>query len=249
MIVLFTVFNIISMHNLFVNFQKFVNLEQIAIGGLGIIILWIIRALIKVVYCQWKINKWDYFESLYPSKIKLTQEFTELVNLELKSKMQKVRLKDLTKAMEYFNLRDDFIDPHYLPSLGESTYRSDFPFSDYLSLCLSQDIKFYFRFKKSSYFLILFLLGYLMLASMIQSVMVMGFVISLIPVTCGFTILKARQRLNRIYRNCLSKSKHNELLNFAEMGNEFQIKFYPNFLKNSYKTKGKDLFLHRYKNR
>lgn len=151
--------------------------------------------------------------------------------------------------MEYFNLRDDFIEPHYLPSLGESSYRSDFPFSDYLSLCLSNDIKFYFRLKKSSYFLILFLLMYLMIASTIKNTIFMGIVISIVPISCGFTILKARQRLNRIYRACLSKSKQNELLNFAEMGNEFQIKFYPNFLKNDYQTKGKDLYLHRYRNR
>jgi hypothetical protein len=157
---------------------------------------------------------------LYPQKHELINEYIDVLKTENQTKLQKKRQYNLKKYMEYFNLRDDFIEPHYLPSLGESKYRSDFPFSDYLSLCLSNDLRFYFRFKKSSYFLIYFLLAYIMVTSVLSNTFVMSLLMSLIPVTCSFSILKARQRLNVIYRSCLSKSKHDELLNFADTENE-----------------------------
>ena len=248
-VIMLTVFNIVSQHNMFVGAQKFINVEQLSVGGLSILTIWILRAIIKVLYSQWKINKWDFYESCYPAKFDLVEEFDRLTKLNHRSRKQKSRLKDLAKKLEYFNLRDDFIDPHFLPTIAEMKYRDDFPFSDYLSLCLTEDLKVYFRFKKSSYYTIFFLLAYFMLVTCTKNSWLMAILVSIVPITFGTILIRARKRLNSIYKQCLTKSKHKDLACFTDMGNGLGIPFYPLFLKKAYSTTGKDLPLNSYKNK
>lgn len=51
-VLVLTIFDIISMNNLFVSFQHFVNIEDISIAGLSMVLLWVARALIKIVFFQ-----------------------------------------------------------------------------------------------------------------------------------------------------------------------------------------------------
>lgn len=244
-----TLLSVISNQNILINLQNHVNIEQITIGGLSIIIIWILRAVIKIIYCQWKVNKWDFYESLYPEKVKIVKEFSELCNLDLRNKKEKLRLKELSWTLEYFNLRDDFIKPHYLPSVGESVFRQDFPFSDYLCLCLAKNLRVYFRIKKSSFFTIMFILVYMMICSSFQNEIYMSLILSLLPLLCAFTLLKARQRITEVYRACLTRSKDQDLVQFAQIRNNFLLEFYPNFLKNVYKKMGLGFDIKSYKSK
>ena len=47
---IFAVFNIISMHNVLVTFQHYVNIEAIGISGVAILLLWLARGVVKIAY-------------------------------------------------------------------------------------------------------------------------------------------------------------------------------------------------------
>lgn len=151
-VIVFTIIGIVSMYNIFIRFQEHLNMETISVAGIAIICLWISLCVLKVFFSQWKVNKWDYFESLVGEKMELTKEFSELMNREAElSRDEKSKLNKLLKYMEYFNLRDDFIHPSFLPNLGECVYREDFPFSDYLCLSLAKLLRTHFGFDFWSY--------------------------------------------------------------------------------------------------
>lgn len=241
--------SILSEENYMISFQEHLNLEEVIVGGMSILIIWVFRAIIKMIYCQWKVNKWDYFEGNYYKKEEIVKEFLELCEKDIRSRKEEKRLKEITKILEYFNLREDFVYPRYLPVLRESVFRGDFPFSDYLCLCLGKDLRVYFRLKKSSYFTIFFVIVYMVFCSLLENTLFMGIFLSLLPIFCAFILLKIRQRFNLIYRMCLSRTKDKDLIQFAYIDNDFKIDSYPKFLKNPYKTKGKVLPVEKYKSK
>ena len=107
--------------------------------------------------------------------------------------------------MEYLNLRADFINPEYLPKIGESDFRSDFPFSDYLSRCLSDVLVSYFRLKKTSYLVIFVVFLLVILTSVIKSHILISVILSTIPIFGTFLLLKIHFVFQNIYRMLLTQ--------------------------------------------
>ena len=187
------------------------------------------------------INKWDFYEAKAPFSKEISSQF-----LDQNGNGEK---KQLRAILEYLNLRDDFINPEYLPKIGESDFRSDFPFSDYLSRSISDVLVSYFRLKRSSYFVILMVFLFVILTSIITSPILISILLSIIPIFCTFLLLRIRLLVNSVYRMLLTRDLKQTEAVLANLGSEFEVTKYPKFLLRDYKTKGKIISISKYRNK
>ena len=71
------------------------------------------------------------------------QRYKELSGLaaeDLLSKEQKIELLTGKYQLSYLIMRELFISPTYLPTVGETFLRHDFDFAEYLTLCLEKSL-------------------------------------------------------------------------------------------------------------
>jgi hypothetical protein len=233
---IFTVFNIISLYNMAITFQLMVNLEQIAVGGYTFILIWVGSGIYKIYKSQLKINQWDEFESLVNEQSELFRKYSQLKSEEKNRKLNKEETAELNRLVEvilYMNLRDDFIDPSFLPAVRESVYRRDFPFSDYLTIVHAKILTNYTKFRAWCYIeAMLVFLGLIFLIQAHSDVILL-----LVPV-CSFlaaslVILVAYIHLGYILTQCTGKIQHEELIEFTNLSGRnqgYKIASFPRFL-------------------
>ena len=68
------------------------------------------------------------------------QRYKELLGQEILTKVEERELIKAKYQLSYLIMRQLFISPTYLPSVGESFLREDFDFAEYLTLCLEKSL-------------------------------------------------------------------------------------------------------------
>ena len=232
----FTVFNIVSLYNLAIPFQLVVNLEQIAVGGYTFILVWIGAGVHKVFVSQLRINVWDEFEGQVSEQSEVFKRFSHIKTEQKGRKLTKeetVELERLEQIITYLNLRDDFIDPSFLPAVRESMFRADFPFSDYLTIVHAKTLTSYMKFRTWCYLEVL--LVFLGLIFLIQTHS--DFLLLVLPVCtflgCILLVLVSHLQMKSILSQCAGKIKHEDLIEFTQVSGRnqgYKISAFPQFI-------------------
>ena len=232
----FTVFNIIALYNWAINFQLMVNLEQIAVAGYTFILVWIGAGIHKIYKSQLQINQWDEYECLVSEQSEILRKYSQLKTEQRSGKITRddeVEIARLEKIIIYMNLRDDFIDPSFLPAVRESVFRNDFPFSDYLTIVHAKTLTNYMKFRTWCYVEVL--LVFLGLIFLIQSRS--DFLLLIIPVigilACVLLILISHIQIKHILQQCTGKIQHEDLIEFTRVAGRnqgYKISAFPRFL-------------------
>ena len=68
------------------------------------------------------------------------QRYKELLGQEVLTKVEERELIKAKYQLSYLIMRQLFISPTYLPSVGEAFLREDFDFAEYLTLCLEKSL-------------------------------------------------------------------------------------------------------------
>ena len=71
------------------------------------------------------------------------QRYKELLSLNAQELLTKGQERELVTAkyqLSYLMMRQLFISPTYLPTVGEAFLREDFDFAEYLTLCLEKSL-------------------------------------------------------------------------------------------------------------
>lgn len=229
-----TVFSVIALYNVLIAFQMKVNVEQISVAGISFLLLWILSAGIKIWKAQLKVNQWDEKEAQVVNKIEFLKEYAQLNRSGSLNKEQEQRKKVLQSTLRYFNMREDFIDPSFLPAVAENNYRQDYPFSDYLTICLAASLRKYFKFSIWVYlFLVLALVGVIFLNFQPSFVMMLVVPLIFYVFTCLAVVL-LRLHISYILSQCTGQLKHEELIEFTQVSGKnegFKITVFPQFLQ------------------
>lgn len=219
--VILTTFNIIALYNLMIPLQMTVNVEQIYVAGITFIFLWLAASMVKIFRCQLKINKWDNFESEVCNQLQIYKTYATLKAKEKTgaalTKEEKVQLSTTESQVRYFNKRDDFIDPSYLPAVSENKFRPDFPFSDYLTICLANNLRGYLQFKVWCYGLVIGVLFAVILLVKHNNMFLMYAIPTLTCIGAAVFVILTRLHLMYISSQCEGNLQNDEMIEFTQL--------------------------------
>lgn len=215
-----TVFNIIALYNLMITLQISINIEQISVAGVSLIFVWLASGVVKVWMIQLKVNDWHEKEAKIEGLTDCLREYGRLKKLSNEGsaldKEQKDRLDDLANIVEYHNLRDDFINPSYLPAMAEHRYRQDFPFSDYLTIGTATCLKQYMKFDPFSYVVLVGILVFIISCVLTKSHHTMATLPMFVNLICAAIICLARIHMVYIIRQYTGNMKYEEIIEFTQ---------------------------------
>ena len=146
------------MYNVIDEVRKYVDIEGVTVFMLMSIFLWSLLGIYKIFYLQSELNWYDYYEANFMYRKEVLEEYTDLINKskeEFFDRKDKKRLDYLRNQIRYYIFKIDFINPEYLPTVGETYFTEDFPFSEYIGLCFGKTMRKYLQFKLNSYLLAL----------------------------------------------------------------------------------------------
>lgn len=149
-----TVFYIFSLYNAFNNFRRYVDVDAITVFSLITMFTWAIFGIYKILYIQLEVNRYDTYEAELPNRKVIIEEYAYLLEQKQKGhllKKERKHLKEFKSKILYFVWRIDFTTPTFLPTVSETFFGEEFPFSEYLSLCFGKTLKQYLQLKNCSY--------------------------------------------------------------------------------------------------
>ena len=236
LIVILTVFNVIALYNVMIGLQMIVNIEQISVAGISLVLLWIGSSIVKLVICQLKVNRWDAFEAGVSDQLADYKEFAALKTKDKNGSLtsdEKKKMAEVEERIRYFNIRDDFIDPSYLPSVCESFYRSDFPFSDYLTICVGNTLKGYLKVRVWCYLMVLGLfLGAIFLVQTANKYLML-IIPMFICISASVVVILVRLHVGYILSQCAGNIKQEDMIEFTQLDGRnqgYRISAFPTFV-------------------
>ena len=119
--------------------------------------------------------------------------------------------------------------------MSENLYRQDFPFSDYLSICLSKTLKSYIKFNILSYAVFLGILLTIILVVLNKYHSIMFTMPCFICIGSAAVIIVLRLQLMYVKYQCAGTLEHGEMIEFTQLnangnGQGYKITAFPKFL-------------------
>ena len=161
-IFIITIFYILSLYNILDEFRKYVDVEGIAVFMLIAMFAWSVLGLLKILYLQTELNSYDLYEAEFTERGDLIERYVYL--LEHKKNTKKLTREEqkilavLQEQMVYYTFKMDFIQPSFLPTVSETFFSEEFPFSEYIGLAFGKTLKQYLQLKNSSYLVTLIII-------------------------------------------------------------------------------------------
>ena len=232
-----TLFNAVALYNLALTLQMTVNIEQIAVAGFLLLMLWIAAGCAKIAVIQLKVNEWDALEA---SLLTQSEAFRQFARLKTKmnageslSKEEKQELSVLEDRIKYLNMRDDFINPTFLPAVSEHKYRDDFPFSEYLTISVSRNLKRFLRFDLWSYVVFVGVLMATISSIFEKSHYIMVTLPTFVCLGCSVLVMFFRLHMLYVISQCSGRLKHEDLIEFTQLNQNagFKISAVPELIR------------------
>jgi hypothetical protein len=148
----------------------------------------------------------------------------------------------LQEQMVYYTFKMDFIQPNFLPTVSETFFSEEFPFSEYIGLSFAKTLKQYLQLKNSSYLTTLVIIFLTLIYSNETNESILLPVLLAVPMLFTIFVYCLKRKVSAIYDQVYSKEKASEMIVFTNLAlnraKGFDLNFYPSFLKNDYpKTK------------